>query len=116
MLRNRNFNETMSALGDQLDHDERLVLNLFLEEFKDEIRDRRDRFLMGCYVSAIFLEPKECRSRPRLGYYCDVTRERIRQVEERGLRKLRMSGKFDRDELDWLCRMTARACKDYGIR
>jgi len=78
----------MSALGDTLDHDERLVLDLFLDEFKPETS--LARFMLGCYVSAIFLEPGESRSRPKFAQFTGVTRERIRQIEERGLRKLRI--------------------------
>jgi hypothetical protein len=77
----------MSALGDVLDHDERLVLDLFLDEFKPETP--LARFMLGALVSRIFLEPGECRSRPKFGYYAGITRERVRQIEERVLRKLR---------------------------
>jgi hypothetical protein len=77
----------MSAFGDTLDHDERLVLDLNLAEFHP--RTAYQRFLIGCLVSRIFLERGECRSRPKFGYYTGLSRERIRQIEERGLRKIR---------------------------
>jgi hypothetical protein len=102
-----------SALGDGLDHDERLVLDLFLDEFKP--KNAYERFMLGCLVSRIFMEPKECRSRVRLAGYTGVSRQRIRQIEDRALRKLRIWGGFEQSEMDDLCRMTARSCKDYGI-
>jgi Sigma-70, region 4 len=103
-----------SALGDGLDHDERLVLDLFIEEFKPQ--NAYQRFMLGCLVSRIFMEPKECRSRVRLAGYLGISRQRVRQIEDKGLRKVRIWGKFERAELDYLCRITARASRDYGIQ
>lgn len=98
-----------SALGDVLDHDEKLVLDLFLAEFWDGTPNMR--WAIGVYVSAIFLEPKEIRSRPKFGSYTARSRQYIEQVEERAKRKLRNWKCFCHDDL--LC--AANACRDYSV-
>lgn len=68
------------------------------------------RVMIGLQLSRAFMFKHGFTWLPRsvIALWCECTPEAIRQIEERGLRKLRRYGVFQREDLDWLCRIVSR--------
>ncbi len=67
----------------------------------------------GLQMSRAFMQKHGYTSLPRnvIALWCNCKGENIRQIEQRGLKKLRRYGVFAIEDLNWLCKIVSRHYK-----